>query len=523
MSKFTHRYFTILAVIDLLLFCFCAAGALGFYFTMREMFLQMAVIALFFGVLAAVNIAELVKYMRGGTKLIRKSLIMKSSVFLIAFGIFYATLKVLPAFLILTALGIFVGLILLAYAHDEKNTISVGGISRSFEVTAPVPTGRFEGYKAQQYYNDAAEEFNVRFTQEEQDKMDDRDLNIYRYASMPIIYFLKWIIDNGYASNELKAKYGNQKWDILEMFGNVMDYTLARDDIDARIIDFADHYLGEQTSYSLETPNLMFDYYEAVKNEGNFFYCVDYSKETAKKLAEAIRKRYLEFSFYKRYDELKTDRKIRWNGHGDLDVIIVCGTTNEIIRKCEVELNSIQPSQFKKAGRMIGDSNFPDGFKPESIVLYGLIDFSSSFHVIGSAGAGEERKISFSVTDCHITDVGDGTDYEEPWSPAAIEKQIKAREDVDLYCVNDQAKIDELKKNGELVYIENEDWYVTPHAAELKERCDTCIKALEHKVGMLRTEWNFAPCNGSLIPKVIYVRAYRDKMLKFAQSIEIWD
>lgn len=531
MDKFARVYFSILLVPDSLSFCFFAFGCFFLKNERKDLFPMMLIIAFFFLNMVLINAGALISLMRKKKKVIRKTLLMKLCIFFLCFGLFYAVSKIAPASAFMGLVAVLIALVTLGLSKEENKKVNYTAVNRPYNNSPLIPTARFEGYSSKKCYDAAMEELKVKCSREGTDVSEGQDQKVYEYASMPIIYLLKWLVDNNHMSDEFKEQYKDQQWDILELFGNCMDYQLSREDIAPEYLSFIDWYVGDKTTYSLDNPCFMFDYYEAVKNEQGFYYCVEYSDDTYVDLSRTILRRYFEFTGLNRHAEMKTDRKIKWKGKGELDVIAVSGLTDEIINSCEKSLNSIEEPQFRKAERMIydvyrtdaGNVRFPDDIKPESIVLYGLLDYCNSFTVIGSADFEKEHGVSFSVTDGLITAIGLGVDYEEPWSRKASERQIKAREDLELYKINDNETANDLKNKGALVYIEKEDWYVTPHAAELKHKCDMCIEALEQNLGYLNTEWKCTMREGSLIPKVIYVRAFRDKMLKFSQRIEIWD
>ncbi len=153
-------------------------------------------------------------------------------------------------------------------------------------------------YKSEWVWEDAAMEYlklknkeNIsELTQEEKE-------TIYKYASMPIAYFAMWLIDNNFldndtydTSNQLIIDIKNRKKTPVELISN-MDYYFSGQDITAKIIPFVEMYYNDLYDRGCMHKEES-DYYQCIKNNSGFYYCVDFSWENYDKIAQKINDAY---------------------------------------------------------------------------------------------------------------------------------------------------------------------------------------------------------------------------------------
>ena len=158
----------------------------------------------------------------------------------------------------------------------------------------------FNAYKSKWGWDDAAMEYcdlkeygYEEIPEEESDK-------IYEYASMPAAYFLMWLIENDHMSETFYAETPNEEINKLkareitpvDFFVNNMDCCLLRDEIAESILPFVDSYFEsvDERAYLNFRNKDMSDYYECVKNENDFYFCIDFSWDIYDRIRNKIDK-----------------------------------------------------------------------------------------------------------------------------------------------------------------------------------------------------------------------------------------
>lgn len=122
---------------------------------------------------------------------------------------------------------------------------------------------------------------------------------------MPAVYFLMWLVDNDFMSDdfyqEVKeeeiGKLKKREISPVEFFVYNMDCSLIRNEISGKILPFIDDYfeVDKKRNY-INFSNLnMSDYYECIKNDRGFIFCVDFSWDIYGKIADKINSAYNSF------------------------------------------------------------------------------------------------------------------------------------------------------------------------------------------------------------------------------------
>ena len=235
--------------------------------------------AVMLSLFVAVDIVGIFRHRRGKAHVLVCSMFMKVTIFLICFGIFYAmpgidTYKATICFVLLGVFfGVFTAFFTKTYGNPSYSPVKIP----VHQPAVPVTTHVFEGYRSQKHWDDVKEELP---------EGDYDDAKLIEYASMPIIYLLQWLLVREYMSSSFYKNhskddvYEQLKYNTpLELFRDMMDYCLAREDIDAGILKFLDVYDSPNYFYNSENNNYIHDYLNAVSNPDNLFYCVEYSQD----------------------------------------------------------------------------------------------------------------------------------------------------------------------------------------------------------------------------------------------------
>ena len=142
----------------------------------------------------------------------------------------------------------------------------------------------------------------------EQEYTDEETMKIFDYAAMPIAYFVGWLVRKNLVSDEFHQTHGgevirdlkDEKLTPVEFLAGYMDYVLARDDIAPAAQRFVDFYyrdeLGEMP-FNHRSRRYFLDYYKVVCSEYDVprYYCVDFTWEKFRRLAEVLDLRYRDF------------------------------------------------------------------------------------------------------------------------------------------------------------------------------------------------------------------------------------
>lgn len=131
---------------------------------------------------------------------------------------------------------------------------------------------------------------------------DDDKHRILEYASMPAVYFLLWLIDNDYMSEKF-YKYVNmddinnlkmRKMSPVYFYMHSMNCILELNKISENVLSFVCDYFysdNEKNYLRLSNTNLS-DYYECIKNDKGFLFCIDFSYSIYEKICKKINNAY---------------------------------------------------------------------------------------------------------------------------------------------------------------------------------------------------------------------------------------
>lgn len=185
--------------------------------------------------------------------------------------------------------------------NNENNSVTIN-IGKNTEKSNAI----FTSYKSKWAWDDAAKEYLKLTGKENLDNLEEEDNDkIYEYASMPAAYFLMWLVDNEFMAHDFYQdvkeeeinKLKKREISPVEFFVYNMDCSLVRNEISENILPFIDNYFEvDQKRNYINFSNLnMSDYYECIKNNKGFIFCVDFSWSIYAKIADKINNAYDSF------------------------------------------------------------------------------------------------------------------------------------------------------------------------------------------------------------------------------------
>lgn len=405
-------------------------------------------------------------------------------------------------------------------------------------------------YKGKWAWEDAAREYLRMTGKKSIDELtDDDNMQIYRYAMMPVAYYFYWLLKKGIMSGEFYESIGNEiseadmesnNIDVLGLLED-MDCCLHGDDMLEGASKFSKDY-AELKYATLYSKNLLFDYYDEIGNSEGFYYCVDFSWDICKRMYSKIDKAYEEWSaLFDRdtdYYEDENDEAIAEvfsNRFGTKLEVHRAGKkfedniTEEYIKKCLDDLDSMNEYQFSRLDRCISDEygdslagKVMEQFRPYSMHIFEpQINGDVAYIVGGGADFEEEHGISFYVRNGVIFNFGYGYDFDDIYSPENVRDYETASNDIKFESIKNLSQIEKLVNAGKLVrtYLvppeiggtadESNMIYLTPLAIKEKELLDRRLQALISLYnGKLKYTYKavYYDENKQFVPKYIYVR-----------------
>lgn len=403
-------------------------------------------------------------------------------------------------------------------------------------------------YRGKWVWDDAVGEYLKKTGIKSLDELSDEDnRQIYRYSMMPVAYYFYWLLKKGFMSSEFYELVGNEiseadmeshSIDVLGILED-MDCCLHSDDMLEGAVKFTNHYVDDRYA-TLYSRQLLFDYYEEIKNPGGFYYCVDFSWDICERMYDKIDKAYEEWSALFTHDndyyeddeaiaEVFSNRlgtKLKVYRTGDK---IKANITDEYIEKCLDDLDSMNEYQFLRLDRCISDDygdslagRVMEQFSPYSIYIFEpQEDGDVAYAVSGEANFEEEHGIAFYVRNGVIFSYGYGYDSDDIYSPENVRNYETASNDIEFESIENMSQTEELLKSGKLVrtYLvpieiggaddESNIVYLTPLAIKEKELSDRRLQALIAAYnGKLKYTYKAVYYNNDkrFVPRDIYVR-----------------
>lgn len=422
-------------------------------------------------------------------------------------------------------------------------------------------------YKGKWAWEDAANEY-LRMTEKNSidELSDDDNMQIYRYAMMPVAYYFYWLLKKGFMSSEFYESVGNEiseadmesnNIDVLGLLED-MDCCLHSDDMHECASKFSKEY-AELKYSTLHSKNLLFDYYDEIRNSEGFYYCVDFSWDICERMYTKIDKAYEEWSAlfdhdtdYYEDDNDEVIAEVFSNYFGTkLEVYrtgekIEDNITDEYIKKCLDDLDSINEYQFSRLDRCISDEygdslagKVMEQFRPYSMHIFDpQINGDVAYIVSGGADFEGEHGIAFYVRNGVIFNFGYGYDFDDIYSPENVHDYETASNDIEFESIENLSQIEELVNAGKLVrtYLvpseiggtadESNMIYLTPLAIKEKELLDRRLQALISVYnGKLKYTYKavYYDDDKQFVPKYIYVRHdAKPSESVFGFTVKVW-
>ena len=423
-------------------------------------------------------------------------------------------------------------------------------------------------YKGKWAWEDAANEY-LRMTGKKiiDELTDDDNMQIYRYAMMPVAYYFYWLLKKGFMSSEFYESVGNEiseadmesnNIDILGLLED-MDCCLHSDDMLEDAGNFSRQY-AEFSYATLHSQKLVFDYYDEIKNPDGYYYCVEFSWDICKRMYSKIDKAYEEWSalfdhdtdYYEDDDNDEAIAEVFSNYFGTkLEVYrtgkkIKNNITDEYIKKCFEDLDSMNEYQFTRLDRNISDvyGDSLAGKVMEQFRAYGIHIFEPQVNgdvvyvVSGGADFEEEHGISFYVRNGVIFNFGYGYDFDDIYSPENVHDYEIASNNIEFESIENLSQIEELVNARKLVmtYLvppeiggtadESNMIYLTPLAIKEKKLLDRKLQALISVYnGKLKYTYKavYYDDDKQFILKSIYVRHdARPSESVFGFTVKVW-
>lgn len=448
--------------------------------------------------------------------------------------------------------------LLLVTIYIYKNTGFEEKKSGSLKLVTP-----FE-YKGKWTWDEAAAEYMKKTWKKSIDEFTDDDNNrVYRYAMMPVAYYFYWLLKKGFMSESFYTEIGNEiseydmknnNIDILGLLED-MDFNLNGKDMIKEAEIFSKYYLGTGF-YSLTSENLIFDYYEEIKNPYGYYYCVDFSWDICKRMYERI-----ECAYTKYLGDIETDKEYYEDNvvvrkiystrlKTELDIYFYGvkkkNITDEYVEKCINDLESISEYQFERIDKYVsneyGDSlsgKVMSVFRPYSMFIFESDNQEDVMYVIsGESDFEEEHGFSLYVRNGVVFKFGYGYDFYDMYSYDCVHEYEIFSNKTDFSSIESLLQVEKLIESGDLVKThlipselggsddEENIIVLTPHALKEKEIADIRLQAIFASWGRIPKytyEAIYHDENKKFVPKLIRIRDNQDVLRRrFAFYVNVW-
>jgi len=403
---------------------------------------------------------------------------------------------------------------------------------------------------------------------------------IYNYTAVPFSYFFYWLADFGFISEEFEKDFPlitvedmrTRKRTPVELLAS-MDYYFDDEYLSKEILPFLRAYYDNQGWFT-NPECYLFDYYDAIGNPEDRYYCVDFSWDVLERLCARIEQRYQawkqcfppsavayslgvyedETPFVTAVHSALFDKDLeayragtRYQDYSDADRLAY-------LASCIQCLDSLPQAQLKKLEQELEDADYYGiwrapvvlclHFHPDSIHIWepqraGDIVFTLS----GKADFEPEHGISFTVRNGLILDWGFSYDFDNPYCSKLVER-YEANSFMDCTSVRSASDAQRFVSSGKLIrtkllpdipgcisQYEDDYVYLTPRALEKKQQFEKCIRNIRAYSGMFDLEIVYTPQFAtdaehtplSVVPKSIYIQSkQQSKWVKISFCIDVW-
>ena len=538
--KLSIAYYITCFIIDAPLVVLFVLSVFAFLYSAKHRnYLGSSLVAALIAIAAAViDVGGFMRLLKLGKESVTTSLSMKVGAALTLFSLMYLPpflneIGAVISFLLVGGFVLFLSHYYCRYANGLLKSQKPYVPPFQFQYIPPEKSG-FEDYKGKELELVAKAEYVKLNNLRDLESNPANDDMLWRYASMPAVYLFKWLFDNHLMADHFHGRY-SEIGNPVEFFANEMDYCLLRENIKPEALDFLDVYFLQKPLYVLAHVRYAFDYYDAVRNPEKAYYCVEYSDEAYSKLAEMISARYAHYLKVNSSDK-KEDTysgKVHWDiADKDLTVTTFGKVSDEYISKCGAALNSLSDEQIARTERFINyelDTVYKkvlfDHYEPEKLIVYEPDGDDVAFAVAGTSDLFKEQIVTFSVREGIVFDSCNGYDCEDPFSEASNNRYLLARDDKELFYIEDEDKLNALVQSGDLVktVIDSGEVYITPYAMKLLNICRSRIEELGTEFAMKDMMVTASTFANKKVPVNLTVRGTTGSAVKFYDEIRIWN
>lgn len=368
--------------------------------------------------------------------------------------------------------------------------------------------------EAERSMNSAVAEYCKIYNKSIYELTDDERVKIYEYASGDMLYFLAWLVKNDFLSEQINEEnivdIKSEKISPIEIL-YYTDYAIIEDMLSEEIVPFVDSYYNSAAVRCYSIYNFgryLNHYYEAIRNDKNLFYCLDFSWDTYHILEKKIDESYKYFLRENELCEYLYDIK-KWdllNVH--LAVITADGVSKDYIKCCLNFINNLSEGTIDTLCDMLIDflevDNYPEfmfnrrkileHILPDTLTIYTPHRSEPAF-VIGCESDFEpEHGIAWSMRGDKIIFMGYRADVESDnvWGRKSEFKYklLKIAEELDIANIDTKEKIEKAVEHGGLKVVqlipkkfggeecESNIVYLPTLAAEYKKKVDMALEGM---------------------------------------------
>ncbi len=559
-------YFVIAAVLDGAIIAFFVLAVISSSISKDDLLILGAFLSASF-LLMAISLSCIRKLKEGKEKLVRNSLLMKLSVIFLCIPFaFLSFADGIYAFCIFFFLGLVIA------------GITFKVIKRKTQPRTPAAPLKEEKYsfryKGKWEWDAAADEYmRLHGIPGTLDLSEEQKDLIYGYTATPFSYMFYWLAVNGHLSGSFMDEFGkdgliedmlSKKCTPAETLGR-LDHYFGSEYLKEDIVPFFRAYYDTQGRFGIR-PNYVFDYYEALGEVEDRYYCIDFSWEVCDALDKKIEERYSEWKRdfgreegTSQYENESAGRELHSELFGsDLEIHLsgtkYMGFPKDYSNSCLEMLDGLAERQLWKLERFFereyGKAEDPyvtriETFRPDSLYIMEPKEAGDVvFAVSGEAVFEPEHGISFTVRNGIVLDWAFASDIEDPYNSENI-RNYENEPSFDISAVKSIEDAEFYLQMGELVRVkllpempccsakgEEEYVYLTPAALKEKEKYERYIRNIRSFSGIRDLEMVFVPeyykdSDGkalSVVPGDIFIRtADASKKVKAFFRINVWN
>lgn len=290
----------------------------------------------------------------------------------------------------------------------------------------------FTPIEAERSLNSATEEYCKINNKTIYELTDDERAKIYDYASGEMVYFLAWLVKNDFLSEQINeenlADIKSEKISPIEIL-YYTHYAIIEDILSEEIVPFVNSYYNSapDSEHSFDYSGRYIDHYrEAIQNDENLFYCLDFSWDTYHILEKKIDESYRRFLMENELCQTLYDIE-KWDLLDvHLAVVIADGVSKSYIKSCLNFLNNLSNTtidnicdiliDFLEVGNepefMFNKRKILEYVLPDTLTIYSPHGREPAFVVGCESDFAPQRGVAWSMLGDRIIDIGYRADVE---------------------------------------------------------------------------------------------------------------